>query len=343
MMGAASSTLTRLAGHTLGAEEIRSLRRIVAEIRGGVSPVDPEFYSVHAGAQELLPERLHAFLVGLRERADQAASLIAGFPVDDVAAGPTPKHWTRSEGYASTADSDIFTALCAMALGEPFCWATLQCGRMIQDVFPIRGDEERESGHGSSAFLTFHTDDAFRPDCCDYLLLFGVRNHDRVPTYVSSARDLRLSDRVREVLAQSRFHILPDDEHIRQLEIYAPNDPALARAVEMRDRPRPVPVLYGDPLRPRIRLDVPFMRCIDEEPESVQALAELGTELKRVRRPHVVKQGTLLVLDNRLAVHARESFTARYDGTDRWLRKLIVSTRRPAVAADGSPLGRVLL
>lgn len=338
------STVACETGYALDADEVRSLRKIVGELRDhGVSPVVPEFYSLHSGSQELLPESLHAFLIDLRERGDHAACLISGFPVDDELAGPTPAHWDRPEGCGSTVDSDIFAALCAMTLGEPFCWATLQYGRIIQDVLPISGDEDRQSGHGSSAFLSFHTEDAFRPDCCDYLMLFGVRNRDRVPTYVSSVRDLRLSDRIRTVLAQPRFHIVPDDEHIRQLRLRAPNDQALQLAIEMRDKPQPVSVLFGDPLIPWIRLDVPYIRCVDDDSEALHALTELGAELERVRRPYVAAQGSLLILDNRLAVHARESFTARYDGTDRWLRKILVSTRLPAAGYSDRPLRRILL
>ncbi|MFD8689680.1 TauD/TfdA family dioxygenase [Streptomyces sp. NPDC059651] len=203
---------------------------------------------------------------------------------------------------------------------------------MVQDIFPIRGDEERESGHGSRAFLMFHTDDAFRPDSCDYLLLFGLRNHDRTPTYVASVRDITLCEADRRILTEDRFHIVPDDEHIRQLELRAPHAPALLRAVQMRDHPQPVPVLFGAPGAPFVRLDAPYMRCIGNDPDGERALASLHAELKRVRRPVAVTPGSLLVIDNHMGVHARESFMARYDGTDRWLRKIIADRD---VAGDG--------
>ncbi len=216
-------------------------------------------------------------------------------------------------------------ALCGLSLGEPFCWATLQYGRMIQDVFPIRGDEQRLNGHGSEAFLVFHTDDAFHPDTCDYLLLFGIRNPDAVPTYISSVRDLSLSPGDRQLLAEDRFLIVPDDEHIRQLELRAPDHPALTRAIEMRDNPRPVPVLFGAQISPYLRLDGPYMQCVGDDPAAERALEAVHDELDRVQRPVVVDRGTLLIIDNKVATHARKSFTARYDGTDRWLRKIIVS------------------
>ncbi|WP_218005150.1 TauD/TfdA family dioxygenase [Actinomadura macra] len=331
--------------YTLNPQEVTDLRAALAGLRASaLSPVEPEFYERHWDGPSLLPGNLRRLLDDFRRNEPSAACLVHGFPVDDAVAGPTPEHWERPEGYGSTIESDLYMALCGLALGEPFSWATLQFGRLLQDVFPVKGDEQRMSGHGSEAFLLFHTDDAFRPDSCDYLLLFGIRNEERIPTYISSARDVSLDDEHRRLLAEARFHIVPDEEHIRQLELRAPDDPALLRALEARDRPRPVPVLFGSPSNPYIRLDAPYMSCAGDDPAAERALDALHAELERVRRPVVLDQGTLLVLDNHIAAHARESFTARYDGTDRWLRKLIVSRGRRRWAGDSTrPGGRIVL
>ena len=48
-------------------------------------------------------------------------------------------------------------------------------------------------------------------------------------------------------------------------------------------------------------------------------------ELEARQYDVVVESGALLVVDNYLAVHGRRPFNARYDGTDRWLKKLTVS------------------
>ncbi|MFD0690745.1 TauD/TfdA family dioxygenase [Actinomadura fibrosa] len=337
--------MARTLEYTLDPQDVAALRAALADLRrDGLSPVEPPFYERRWDCQDLLPAGLRRRLDDFRRNEPSAACLIRGFPVDDGAVGPTPGHWERPEGHRSTIDSDLYMAMCGMALGEPFAWATLQFGRLVQDVFPVKGDERRMSGHGSEAYLLFHTDDAFRADSCDYLLLFGVRNADRTPTYISSARDLSLSERDRRLLSEPRFHIVPDDEHIRQLELRAPGDPALARALEARDEPRPVPVLFGSADHPYIRYDEPFMDCAGDDPAARRALDALRAELERVRQPVVVDQGTLLVLDNHAAAHARESFTARYDGTDRWLRKLIVSRGRRRWTGDATePGGRIIL
>lgn len=350
MTGPATKTATTtapVAEYTLSVQEAGELRQTLARLCPDTgSPVDPGFYDKYWRCHTRLPEGVHRFLEDFRRNEPAHAALIHGFPVDDEAVGPTPEHWDRPVPPApATAESDMYMALCALTLGEPFAWATLQHGRMIQDVFPIRGDEKRLNGHGSDVFLVFHTDDAFHPQTCDYLMLFGVRNHDRVPTRVASARDLCLDPQHRRLLSQARFHIEPDEEHIRQLAARMPGHPALKRAIQMRDEPSPVPVLYGVPDHPYLRYDRAYIHCVGDSAGAAEAaLDALDAELARVSEPLVVSQGTLLILDNKVAAHARDAFTARYDGTDRWLRKIIVlRDLRKWSGTMADPGGRLLL
>ncbi|WP_435608638.1 hypothetical protein [Streptomyces sp. C10-9-1] len=217
-------------------------------------------------------------------------------------------------------------------------------GRLIQNVLPIAGEEDQQSGHGSDVLLEWHTEDAFHPYRCDYLALFGVRNHDRVPTTLASIRDVRLSAEARAVLSEPRFYILPDDGHLRQLAAVRPDDPGLLPVREMRDNPEPVAVLFGGSDSPYLRIDPFFMRCAESDTEAEVALKELVVELERTQQDVVVDAGTLLVVDNYLAVHGRRAFTTRYDGTDRWLQKAVVTRDlRTSRAARESAAGRLVV
>ena len=54
----------------------------------------------------------------------------------------------------------------------------------------------------------------------------------------------------------------------------------------------------------------------------------------------VLEPGDLLVVDNNVAVHGRSPFTARFDGTDRWLqRSFVVADLAPSA---GERDGRVI-
>jgi len=314
-----------LAEYDLRADEVDELLTLVKRLRGAIeSPRETGFYDHNWDAVEQLPAGLRRFLERVRRTESCAAGVVRGFPVDHSMIGPTPPHWAASNGSDSTLDGELFLALCSMALGEPFTWATLQYGRIVQNILPIAGDEKRQNGHGSEALLEFHTEDSFHPERCDYLLLLGLRNNDRVPTTVASIRDVVLSPADREILAQPRFYILPDDEHIRQLQLHDPDHPALGQALRMRDRPQPVAVLFGNPDRPYIRIDRPFMHCGENDVAAERALDRLMTELERVKRDIVIEAGELLIVDNYAAVHGRRAFRSRYDGTDRWLKKMTV-------------------
>lgn len=311
--------------YTLSPAEIDHITIAAARLRTcQESPRSPDFYEINWSLHRELPDGLTRFLDRFRRTEPAAACIVHGFPVDDAAAGPTPGHWADAID-APTTTHELFMSMCAVTVGEPFTWSTLQSGSMIQNIFPIKGDETRQSGHGSEALLEFHTEDGFHPGRCDYLMLFGVRNHDAVPTLLASVRDVDLTEEQRELLAQPLFHIVPDDEHVRQLMTRFPDHPALAKAQRMQQDPEAVPVLFGDRLHPYLRIDRPFMHSADDDPVANGALDALIAELERVTFPVVVHSGSLVIVDNYVAVHGRRAFAGRYDGTDRWLKRMIVS------------------
>lgn len=318
--------LPDLPEYRLSAAETAQLRDTAARLgdRYG-APDQPAFYDQDHAAEQLLPAGLLRFLHTYRRAGDQAACLVHGFPLDDAALGPTPGHWREAIRSRAAREQELWLAMCGLALGDPFGWVTLQEGRIIQNILPIRGDEQRQSGYGSESMLEFHTEDGFHPDRCDYLLLFGLRNPDRVPTIVSSVSDVRLDAKDRATLAEDRYCIVPDSEHIRQLEMDAPDHPALAKLRDMAEHPVPTAVLFGDRLSPCLRIDRPFMHVRPGDTEAEAALDRLMAELLRVQRDVAVAPGSLLIVDNYKAVHGRRPFAARYDGTDRWLKKLTVS------------------
>ncbi|MGI8801433.1 MAG: TauD/TfdA family dioxygenase [Solirubrobacteraceae bacterium] len=56
--------------------------------------------------------------------------------------------------------------------------------------------------------------------------------------------------------------------------------------------------------------------------QALRALVDtLGRNLTEVR----LAPGDLLVIDNLRAIHGRAAFAARHDGTDRWLKKVMVT------------------
>ncbi|WP_329117599.1 guanitoxin biosynthesis L-enduracididine beta-hydroxylase GntD [Streptomyces sp. NBC_01353] len=318
-----SSVLT----YDLSTAEIDQLEAVVARLlETGLDPAEPSFSDELWRYVPGVPAGLRGFLQDFRTREPAAACMVRGLPVDDGRVGPTPLHWTAAADSTSTRREEAYLALLTVCLGEVFGWSTLQRGRLVQNVLPIPGEEGEQSGHGSDVLLEWHTEDGFHPYRCDYLGLFGVRNVDEVPTTLASVRDIELSEEHRAVLQQKRYFILPDDEHLRQLRAVDPDAPSLAKLQQMRDEPEAVAVLFGAPEDPYLRIDPFFMRHTPGDEEGRAALDALVDALDKVMRDVVVGAGSLLFVDNYLAVHGRRAFTSRYDGTDRWLKKT-VSTR----------------
>lgn len=311
--------------YELSAAELRCIEELIEELAAaGEDPGGEDFYRRPWELVPRLPEGLRCFLHEFRAQEPTAAAVIRGLPVDDEAIGPTPPGWRAAAASGRTRREEIYLGLLAQGLGEPFTWSTLQEGRMIQNVLPIAGEEEQQSGHGQ-VLLEWHTEDAFHPHRCDYLLLFGARNQDAVATTLASVRDVQIRKGHRRILAENRFHILPDDEHLRQLAQRDPDHPSLARMRKMRDEPEPVAVLFGSEDDPYLRIDPFFMRCLPGDEEAELALKSLVNELEAALQEVVVEPGSVLLVDNYRAVHGRQPFAARFDGTDRWLKKIVVS------------------
>lgn len=250
--------------------------------------------------------------------------LIEGFPMyPDEHYGPTPPDWRSAASAHRTIREESFVALAATCLGDTFSWPTLQNGRLIHNVLPIEGEEAEQSGHGSAVELAWHTEDAFHPCRGDYLILFGIRNHERVATTLLSIQDIDLDLRSTRLLFEPRYRIRPDHEHLRQLD--ADGHPARLAMLELQRQPALVAVLFGDPVRPYLRIDPYFMECVDPDGPHARALTDLVAALDALKRDVVVASGSMLIIDNYLAVHGRAPFKARFDGSDRWLKKAVVS------------------
>ena len=225
-------------------------------------------------------------------------------------------------------------------LGDLVGWESLQAGRLVHNVLPIASEEHEQSGHGSLAQLEWHTEDSFHPFRCDYLGLLALRNDDQVATTLSSAQSLRLDTDEVDVLTQRRFLIRCDDEHVRQFVDVGSRstDPNHAWS-----DPEPVSVLFGDRRHPYLRVDPTFMTAVAGDDEAARALDRLVRQLDDSLHGLVLDAGSVCLIDNFRMVHGRQAFAARFDGTDRWLKKILVTRdlRKSRVARPG-PNARIM-
>jgi alpha-ketoglutarate-dependent taurine dioxygenase len=295
----------------LDGHEVAAIRKLVDGIAAKLDSVeDPELLRQAPVHAQELPRRLRAALVELRLTEPDAAHLIiSGFPVDDGEIGPTPAHWNRPGEKRSPALAyEIFLVLASSLLGEPIGWKTQQAGRIVHDVMPIQGMEQEQIGTGSEMTIWWHTEDAFHPLRGDYLGLMCLRNPDEVPTTFAPLASVRLSPQDRETLFEPHYTIKPDHSHEQQTW-----------------RPDKIALLSGDPRSPYIRIDHYFMDPIEDDPRAQQALDALIKAVDEQIRDLLLHPGEIGFIDNFKAVHGRRAFKARYDGRDRWMKRINIT------------------
>lgn len=292
---------------------------------------------IDAGAAQLPAELRHA----VRPPATAAGAAIVGrLPLSDNEFGPTPPSWREAARWsgdpalrAHSFELDLVMLLLARSAGEPFGWQGQQDGRLVNNIVPAAGHEHEQSGASSRVLLSPHTEDAFHPRRAHLLMLGCLRNPDLVGTTVSSVRRIELSTEQRAVLSTPTLPILPDVSYGDGHEMYCA---------------APIPTLWsaGGPDQQTLRYDPAYTPLAEADPEFRAAYEQLTAELERVCVTAALEPGELLLVDNDVAVHGRVPFTARYDGTDRWLKRVNIrlpERRRRTGEADENGYGQQIV
>ena len=200
-------------------------------------------------------------------------------------------------------------------LGEPFTFASLYEGRLVQHVTAVPGRERAQTSEGSQVALEWHVEDAFIDERCDYLGLLCLRGAADAVTTVAAARTLRLPENIERVLRQPRFVTGPDIAHG---DGQGGSLPAAS-------------VLSGPPGDPEICFDAVYQRPADPaDSQGAAALRVLADAIGAAAVGHVLEAGDLLVVDNRRVVHGRTGYRPHYDGTGRWLLRTMVCASKRA-------------
>jgi L-asparagine oxygenase len=257
----------------------------------------------------LLPTHLRRELVEYRRRAPHGdVLLVRGLIPDDVVLPPTVT--SPSAPFSGSAHATALLLVGIMTLfGEPFNYKSLYGGRIVQNMVPVRAMEFTQTSQSSTGMLGWHVEDGYREDRCDYAGLICLRGDPSGASLYAQARDLALRPDLMTILRERRFQVRPDPAHV------LPDDMPT----------RQLAVLTGPASRPEIVYDTHHIAPLDDDDDLAQAaLRELHEYLDQSRVSHVMEMGDLLIFDNKRVVHARTPFPAKFDGTDRWLMRVMV-------------------
>lgn len=275
---------------------------------------DKDDLFTQVATKRTIPHRLGALLNNFRRNSNSYGMLlIRNLPLDSSLPTTPGKEKTL---LSQTAISSYTLLSLMMSLGEPIAYEDEKEGAIIQNIVPVQGEEVRQENTGS-VYLEFHTEDGFHPYKPDYIGLYCLRaDHNCVAaTSTASIRKAlkNVPGKFLPILRQPLYRIKLSSSFLRM------DASSASTAVPCSF---PLAVLSGDTVEPTLCIDFHAMEALTQVAQS--ALEALKDALKQVIVSHVLAPGDLIIIDNRVAAHARTAFEARYDGADRWLQRLFV-------------------
>jgi len=224
---------------------------------------------------------------------------------------PTP---TSLDEIPETPQAQTILKKIAYEHGIPAAYKQEQNGRLIQNIFPIKQRETLQISSSSKIDLQLHTESAFHPYAPSHVILMCLREDLNAATTYASLKDIVAS---------------LDEETISYLK-----EPLFVTAIDESFRTQGeqnknilLPILTETPDGLSICFDEFYMR--GKTFQAQEALDKLLESIKQNTKDIVLRTGDVIVLDNRKLVHGRRSFKARYDGTDRWLLRILVLDKMP--------------
>jgi len=146
----------------------------------------------------------------------------------------------------------------------------------------------------------------------DYIGLLCVRSDPTAQTVLAHAAAIPIASQWRDCLTQPRFHLGVD----------------LASGGSGRPEDGPLlPILKCEPNGDvEIRVDTDQVVAAQGDKLAAQALAHLCEAIPAAACHVTLDRGDLLIIDNLRTLHARTAYEPRFDGTDRWLQRVSITT-----------------
>lgn len=320
---------------TLTTEEVNDLENLVSTLQNNYGSGDnPEFIHRSGILAHMLPDRIKEFLHDFRLTENTGACVIKGFPINNSEIGKTPVHWKDSSKNTDTVKQEMLFVLYGSILGDVFGWSSEQGGKLIQDILPIKGDENKQLNTASEELIWWHTEDSFQPYAPDYLGLFCLKNFEKASTTYAAIESIELGDEHKDILLGDNFVFEPDNAHKKENNVDA--DFVEPDAIKSS-------ILFGEKNHPYLRIDPYFMDRNGESAEEKEAFDAIIKAFDEVVGDVVLEPGDALFVDNFKAIHGRKPFYAKYNGDDRWLKRIrIARDLRKSRSKRGAVDNRIL-
>jgi len=202
----------------------------------------------------------------------------------------------------------------AHQFGHPISYIQEQEGQLFQNIVPVHKTEAQQISTSSKVELAMHTETAFHPYKPDYVMLLCLRGDpNAVTTYAN----------VDEIIKKLDLWVIAT----LTKQWFTTNIDISFRTKGQRDKSIPISVLEKTEDGYNFIYDYTFVKANDELGRA--ALEILHKAVQECVQEITLQSGDLLVIDNNKTIHGRKPFQARYDGTDRWVQRVLVRKELP--------------
>jgi len=248
-------------------------------------------------------ERVVAAVEKFNSDRQKVGLLIRNMPVDEglPLTNNVPRFYTIVK---DTSLSEAGVLGIGSYIGELFSYSGDEAS-LIESLFPIEEEAYRRSGACSKIMLPFHIDRAYHQICPLVISLCCLRGDPAAGTFVSNL------DKVLKLLDSS------DIETLRQPLFTNFSNSSFGPKQELRKKVKNVSILRGDYDEPHVFLSGP---CEPENHEAAQALERFKQAAEEVHVKVYLEAGDILFIKNTRSVHARSTYSPKFDGNDRLLQ-----------------------
>lgn len=200
----------------------------------------------------------------------------------------------------------------ASKFGYPISFIQEQKGYLIQNIIPVFKTETEQISTSSKVELALHTEAAFHPHKPDYVMLLCLRGDD------SAATTLACVDKIISLLDRDTIDCLSQPWFVTGV------DKSFERPFDNNFSDITTPILFFDKNKNEYKMiyDHDLMKPTNNF--AGLALELFNDAIKNSIEEVYLSAGDLLLIDNSKVIHGRKPFQPKYDGTDRWLQRLLV-------------------
>jgi L-asparagine oxygenase len=262
------------------------------------------FYERVQTRQLSLPVRLRSVIASFKAHSGRSGVLlIRAIPIGAV------NKTTPTIAYESVSDKVLGTEKYLLSIagmiGPPIGFEDWHKGERIQNLYPIPELKARQCA-SNSVYLEMHTETAFRPTTPTHLALLCLKQDPQGlarTVFCDLGAIIDSMDRnARSILASARFCFQADIDGTRGFT-----------------EPKPIDSFDGGKRRLHY---AEALTAIDSS--GLRALSDLREQIISNSVVLELKKGDLVLIDNYHVIHGRTAFSPRYDGTDRWLQRVLI-------------------